>query len=86
MFNLTTNTYKMKREILIFSNKISKHLSKSERKFTADMIYGMLTSENCFLTDIVDHLHEDSKKVNVVERLSRHLEKGFPTQAVTSYH
>ncbi len=86
MLNFTTNTYKMKREILIFSNKISKYLSKPERKFSADMTYGMLASGSCLLTDIIDQLHEDSKKVNVVERLSRHLEKGLPAQAVTSYH
>ncbi len=76
----------MKREILTYSNKISKHLSKPERKFTADMTYGMLASGSCLLTDIVDQLHENSKKVNVVERLSRHLEKGLPARAVTSYH
>ncbi len=86
MLNFTTKTYSLKREILIFSNKISKHLSKPERKFTADMTYGMLASGSCLLTDIVDQLHEDSKKVNVVERLSRHLEKGLPARAVTSYH
>ncbi len=86
MLNFTTKTYSLKREILIFSNKISKYLSKPERKFTADMTYGMLASGSCLLTDIIDQLHEDSKKVNVVERLSRHLEKGLPAQAVTSYH
>ena len=32
----------MKREILTFSNKISRELSKPERKFTADITYGML--------------------------------------------
>lgn len=85
MTNFTTNTYKMKREILTYSNKISKHLSKPERKFTADMIYGMLASQSCLLTDIVDQLHEDTKKVNSVERLSRHLEKGKPSQAASSY-
>ncbi len=77
MANFTSNTYTMKREILTFSNKISKQLPKPERKFTADMTYGMLASGSCLLTDIVDQLHEDSKKVNVVERLSRHLEKGL---------
>ena len=30
MVNFTSNTYKMKREILTFSNKISKKLSKPE--------------------------------------------------------
>ena len=76
MSNSTTNTYTLKREILNFSNKISRELSKPDRKFTADITYGMLASGSCLLTDVVDQLHEDSKKVNSVERLSRHLNKG----------
>lgn len=75
----------MKRDILTFSDKISRHLLKTERKFIADMTYVMLALKNCLITDIVDQLHEPSKKVNVVERLSRHLEKGPPPQAATSY-
>ncbi len=85
MANITSNTYTLKRKILTFSNKISKNLSKPERKFTADMTYGMLASESCLLTDIVDTLHERSKKVNSVERLTRHLNKGTPVKAFRSY-
>ena len=85
MSNSTTNTYTLKREILNFSNKISRELSKPDRKFTADITYGMLASGSCLLTDVVDQLHEDSKKVNSVERLSRHLNKGVPKEALRSY-
>ena len=85
MLNSTTNTYTLKREILSFSNKISRKLSKPDRKFTADMTYGMLASNSCLLTDVVDQLHEDSKKVNSVERLTRHLNKGIPNAALSSY-
>lgn len=85
MINFTSNTYQMKREILSFSNKISKKFSKPEKKFTADITYGMLASGSCLLTDIVDQLHEDAKKVNSVERLSRHLNNGVPKTALTSY-
>lgn len=85
MLNSTSITYQMKREILTFSNKISKKLSKPDRKFTADITYGMLASDSCLLTDIVDQLHVDSKKVNSVERLTRHLNKGVPTKALKSY-
>ena len=53
----TSNTYTLKREILTFSNKISRHLSKPDIKFTADMTYGMLASGSYLLTDIVDQLH-----------------------------
>lgn len=85
MAYFTSNTYTLKREILNYVNKISKKLSKPERKFTADMTYGMLASGSCLLTDIVDQLHEDSKKVNSVERLTRHLNKGAPKKALNSY-
>jgi len=83
--NFTSNTYTLKREILSFTNKISRGLSKPDRKFTADISYGMLASGSCLLTDAVDQLHEDSKKVNSVERLSRHLSKGIPKEALLSY-
>ena len=85
MVYFTTNTYQMKREILNFSNKISKPLSKPDKKFTADMTYGMLAAGSCLLTDVVDQLHEDTKKVNSVERLTRHLNKGIPNKALQSY-
>lgn len=58
----TSNTYTLKRKILSFSNKISKHLSKPEKKFVADISYGMLASGSCLLTDVADQLHESSKK------------------------
>ena len=85
MLNSTTKTYILKREILNFSKKISRTLSKPERKFAADMIYGMLAGGSCLLTDIVDQLHEPSKKINVVDRLSRHLAEGTSQDALHSY-
>ena len=84
MVNFTSNTYQMKREILSFSNKISKKLPKPERKFIADMNYGILASRSCLLTDIVDQLHEPARKINIVDRLSRHLAKGTPKDALIS--
>jgi len=42
MAYFTSNTYTLKRKILTFTNKISKHLSKPDKKFTADITYGML--------------------------------------------
>lgn len=85
MSNFTSNTYILKRKILSFSNKISKRLPKPDRKFVADITYGMLASGSCLLTDVVDQLHEPSKKINVVDRLSRHLEKGTPASVRVSY-
>lgn len=49
------------------------------------MTYGLLASGSCLLTDIVDQLHESSKKVNSVERLTRHLNKGTSSKALKSY-
>lgn len=85
MLKSTSITYQMKREILSFSSKISRHLSRPDKKFTADMTYGILASKSCLLTDIVDRLGEPSKKVNSVERLTRHLNNGIPRQALISY-
>ena len=85
MTHFTSITYQMKRDILTFCRKVSAKCSKPERKFTADMTYGMLAAGSCLLTDIVDQLHEDSKKVNSVERLTRHLNKGVPLPALKSY-
>ncbi len=85
MAYFTTNTYKMKRKILTFSNKISECLTKPEQKFTADIIYGILASGSCLLTDVADQLHEDSRKINTVDRLSRHLATGIPAETASAY-
>ena len=85
MSNFTSNTYSLKRKILTFTNKISTTLSKPKRKFIADITYGMLASGSCVLTDVCDQLHEPSRKINVVDRLSRHLAKGTPESAVSNY-
>lgn len=85
MVNFTSNTYTLKRKILTFSQKITRHLSKLDIKFTAYMTYGMLASGSCLLTDVVDQLHESSKKINSVERLTRHLDKGTPAKASNPY-
>ena len=85
MANFTSNTYQLKRKILTFVSKISKRLPKPEKKFAADITYGMLASGSCLLTDVADRLHEPARKINVVDRLSRHLEKGVPAPASASY-
>jgi len=85
MTNFTTNIYTLKRKILNFTKKISEELSKPEKKFTADITYGMLASRSCLLTDVCDQLHESSNKKNIVERLSKHLEKGISESALDAY-
>lgn len=85
MANFTSNTYQLKREILTFSNKISRRSAKPDRKFAADITYGMLAAKSCLLTDVVDQLHESTKKVNSVERLTRHLNKGISSSLQNNY-
>ena len=69
----TTDTYKMKREIVHISKKVSRGLSRPERKFNADMLYGIVASQSCLLTKISQRLQEDTKKRYTVDRLSDHL-------------
>lgn len=69
MNNDTTNTYEMKREILKFSEKISKGLNKSTKKFISDMIYGIEKSNSVLFSEIARSLKEKIKLKNVIERL-----------------
>lgn len=85
MCYFTSDTYQLKRKIVTFSNKISRLLPKPDRKFSADITYGILASKSCLLTDITDQLHEPIKKLHTVDRLSAHLEKGVPPKAALSY-
>jgi len=81
----TTNTYALKREILTFSRHLSSELSRPNQKFVSDMVYGILASRSCLLTDIADQLLETGKKINTVDRLSNHLMSGVPDELLTSY-
>ena len=81
----TTNTYRMKREIIRYSEKISTPLARPERKFLADMLYGMLATRSCLLSEIAHSLQENTQKINVVDRLSQHLTKGTPQAAQNAY-
>ena len=49
------------------------------------MVYGILASRSCLLTDISDQLHETAQKANTVKRLSNHLSEGTPASAAASY-
>lgn len=73
MRHSTTNTYQLKREIIGFSKRLSSGASKDQKKFTADMIYGILGSGSCVLSRIADALQEDIRKKNTIKRLSRKL-------------
>ena len=81
----TTDTYKMKREIINFTKKFSSRLSSPEGKFLADMTYGIVSSKSCLLTQISQRLQEDIKKRYTVDRLSDHLSKGIPEESQEDY-
>ena len=85
MLYSTTNVFRMKREILNYSENISSRLSRPERKYFADMLFGMLASGSCLLSEIAHVLREEAKKINVVDRLSRHLAEGTPEEALIDY-
>ena len=80
-----TDTYKMNREILNFSKKFSTRLSSPNAQFTADMTYGIVASKSCLLTQISQRLQENTKKRYTVDRLSDHLARGIPQEALTDY-
>ena len=69
MYNFTTNTYEMKRDILNFSEKISKGLSKSKEKFVSDMIYGIEKRGSILFSNVARALDEPIKLKNAIERL-----------------
>src|SRR5574344_1275028 len=82
MNNFTTNTYEMKREILNFSEKISKSLNKSENKFIQDIEYGIAASGSLLISNISRSLNEDIKLKNTIERLCDNLNSFNDTDKV----
>ena len=70
----TTITNEMKRESVNFSKKVSKGLSKPNKKFLGDMIYGISASKDIKISNIARELHEGIKLDNTIERLCKHLE------------
>lgn len=73
MTNYTTETYQTKRDILNFANKIAEQCSKPITKLTQDMIYGILSSKSCLLSEISRNLKEKNKLCNTIDRLSNNL-------------
>ena len=73
MNNFTTDTYEMKREILNFSQKISKGVNKSTIKFVMDMEYGIAKSGSSLISNIARSLDEKIKLNNTIERLCDNL-------------
>lgn len=73
MNNYTTLNSNLKRGILKFTEKISKTFSRPVMKFICNMIYGILASKSCLLSEIGRNLNEKIALRKTVTRLSRNL-------------
>ena len=71
--NYNTLAQNMKRRIYRFCGRISKGFARPVQKFIACMIFGLLASQSCYLTEIARKLKENIKLDKTVERLSRNL-------------
>ena len=70
MYNFNTDNYEMKREIINFSDKLSKGTSKANQKFTLDLQYGISASKSVLLSEISRELKEKIPIANTIDRLS----------------
>lgn len=82
MTNFTTNIYEMKREIVNYSEKISKGLNKPKQKFIKDIQYGLAASGSCLISEMSRVLKEDIKLKNTIERLCDNLNRFEDTEKV----
>jgi len=73
MINYITLNSNLKRGVLKFSEKISKIFSRPVMKFICNMIYGILSSKSCLLSEIGRNLNESISLRKTVTRLSRNL-------------
>lgn len=73
MINYNTLNNNLKRGILRFIEKISKKLNRPAMKFVCDMVYGMLASKSCLLSEISRNLNEKIPLRKTIARLSRNL-------------
>lgn len=85
MDDFTINTFEMKRDIINFSKKICEGVSKSESKFTMDMIYGISKSKDILLSSIAGALDENTKKAYTIDRLSDNLSNDLSSSIDQSY-
>ena len=86
MNNFTTDTYEIKRKINTFSNKITNGISKVQKKFVSDMIYGLSKSKSILISNIADGLMESTKKINTIERLSKNLLKDLDSSISNNFN
>lgn len=75
MSYFTTDLYETKRELILFSEKLSQGLAKPKRKFVANMLYGIAKKQSCRLSEISRALDESVKLCNTIDRLSDQISK-----------
>lgn len=85
MVDYSTIIGSMKRAILNFTDKISAGMSRPFRKFTADICYGAMSSQSCVISDIAQELQEQTKKIHIVQRLTRNLNEEIPKTVRDNY-
>ena len=73
MTNYNTLGNRLKERLLDFSQKITINFSKTTRRFITDMLYGMVASNSCKLTEISRALKEPIALKKTAERLGRNL-------------
>ena len=81
----TTKISVLKRAIHRFTAKISAGMTRPFQKFAADMCYGAMAAKSCVLSKIAQVLHEDTQKINTVERLARNLNAEIPETVHDNY-
>lgn len=76
MNNFTKIISNMEEKIKNFSKKISKGIdTKKKRDFILDMLYGLMASSSCFISEIARSLNEDITLKALEKRLARNLEE-----------
>jgi len=73
MTNYSTLGHNLKRGIFKFCENLSNGFHRPIQKFIADMIFGLLSGQSCYLTEIARKLKENIALDKTVERLSRNL-------------
>ncbi len=76
MNNYTKIISNMEEKIKNFSKKISKGIDKKKKRdFILDMLYGLMASSSCFISEIARSLNEDITLRALEKRLARNLEE-----------
>ena len=73
--NNSKTANKLKAEIVSFAGRISEGLSKPQKRAVVELLFGILCSGSCIVTQVSRRLNDPVKFKKVLERLTRHLSK-----------